>query len=71
MASRHLAEHSRTNCVEKIFIEAFKYQKNTKFIQNCPKLATSNFCCFSCQYFETKNDCEVDKKLRNFPSYQK
>ena len=27
----HLGEHLRTNFVEKNFIEAFKYQKYTKF----------------------------------------
>ena len=33
MVSRHLGEHLRTICVEqKIFIEAFEYQKYTKFI---------------------------------------
>ena len=32
MVSRKLGEHLRTNGVEKkIFIEAFKYQKYTKF----------------------------------------
>ena len=31
MVSRHLGEHLRTNYVEKIFIEAFKYQKYAKF----------------------------------------
>ena len=31
MASRYFGEPLRTNCVEKIFIEAFNYQKYTKF----------------------------------------
>ena len=36
MVSRHLGEHLRTNGVGKNFIEAFKYQKYTKFnfVQN-------------------------------------
>ena len=39
MVSRHLGEHLRTNCIEKNFIEVFKYQKYTntrnliKFVQ--------------------------------------
>ena len=33
MVSRHLREHLRTNYVEKNFIEALKFQKNTKKIK--------------------------------------
>ena len=44
MVSRHLGEHLCTNCIEKKFIEAFKYQKYTKFNQICPKMTISNFC---------------------------
>ena len=31
MVSRYSGEHLRTNCVEKKFIEAFKYRKYTQF----------------------------------------
>ena len=40
-----LGEHLRSNCVQKYFYEAFKYQKYTKFIKICPKLTDSNICC--------------------------
>ena len=34
MVSKQLGEHLPTNCVQKNFIDAFKYQKHTKFVQN-------------------------------------
>ena len=45
MVSRYLGQHLSTKCVQKFSIEAFKYQKYTKFIKNCPKMANSNFFC--------------------------
>ena len=47
MVSKHLSENLRTNCVEKNFIEAFKYQKYIKFNEICPKMTISNFRCIA------------------------
>ena len=54
MVSRYLGEHSRTNCVEKKFIEAFKYQKYTKFNKICPKMTISYFCCIGRKILKQK-----------------
>ena len=54
MFSRYLRKRSRTNWVQKNFIEAFKYQKYKKFILNYPKMTVSNFCCISRKTLEQK-----------------
>ena len=64
MASRLLGEHLRTHCVQKVFIEAFKYQKYdyfSKLPQNRPFLSIA----LLIANFWNKRDCKPDKNLKN------
>ena len=70
MVSRNLGKPLRTNGVQKSFNQSFKDQKYTKFNQNCPKMTTSNFCCIGRKIWD-KNDCKLNKNLRNYSFYQK
>ena len=54
MASIYLGKYLRANSVRKFFIETFKYQKYTKFIQNCPKMTIFNFCRIGCKILKQK-----------------
>ena len=65
MFSRYFGEHFRTNCVQTIFIEAFKYQKYTKFIWNCPEMTFLTFAVLVAKFWN-KYDCKLDKNLRSF-----
>ena len=45
MVSKYLGDHIRTkNCVQKIFLETFKYQKTRNLFKLVQKVAVSNFC---------------------------
>ena len=71
MVSRYLAEHLRTNCVQKIFSLRPSNMKNTrnsfKIVQ---KLSFLTFAILVIK-FRNKNHRKLDKNPRNFSFYQK
>ena len=77
IVSIYLREDLRTNCVQKLFIEAFKYQKytgikNTGIWTIFQIVQNDKFeLVLLVAKFWKKNDSELDKNVRNFSLYQK